>query len=160
MKHEDPVRSPPAPAGMYCGSCLRDNALAAELLARGHDVTLLPLYTPTRDRRAERQPRAGLLRRHQRLPAAALGAFPEHAGLLDRLWDSRLGAARWRRAAISVDPQVLGELTVSMLRGEEGFQRKEIDKLVDWLASRAALRRGQSPVLAAHRAWPSRSSGR
>ena len=34
-------------AGMYCGSCSRDNALAVELLARGHDVTLLPLYTPT-----------------------------------------------------------------------------------------------------------------
>ena len=32
---------------MYCGSCLRDNALAAELIARGHDVTLLPVYTPT-----------------------------------------------------------------------------------------------------------------
>ena len=32
---------------MFCGSCLRDNALAAELLARGHDVTLLPVYTPT-----------------------------------------------------------------------------------------------------------------
>ena len=34
-------------AGMYCGSCLRDNALAAELIAEGHDVILLPLYTPT-----------------------------------------------------------------------------------------------------------------
>ena len=34
-------------AGMYCGSCLRDNALAAELIAQGHDVVLLPLYTPT-----------------------------------------------------------------------------------------------------------------
>src|SRR5262245_6420414 len=34
--------------GMYCGSCLRDNALATELLARGHDVSLLPVYTPTR----------------------------------------------------------------------------------------------------------------
>jgi hypothetical protein len=34
-------------AGMYCGSCLRDNALAVELLRRGHTVTLLPLYTPT-----------------------------------------------------------------------------------------------------------------
>jgi spore coat polysaccharide biosynthesis predicted glycosyltransferase SpsG len=33
-------------AGMYCGSCLRDNALAAELKARGHDVLLVPLYTP------------------------------------------------------------------------------------------------------------------
>jgi hypothetical protein len=32
---------------MYCGSCLRDNALATELIARGHDVTLLPVYTPT-----------------------------------------------------------------------------------------------------------------
>jgi hypothetical protein len=34
-------------ASMYCGSCLRDNALAAELIRRGHDVTLLPFYTPT-----------------------------------------------------------------------------------------------------------------
>src|SRR5512143_3441059 len=34
-------------AGMYCGSCLRDNALAAELMREGHEVTLLPLYTPT-----------------------------------------------------------------------------------------------------------------
>ena len=32
---------------MYCGSCLRDNALAAELKATGHDVTLMPIYTPT-----------------------------------------------------------------------------------------------------------------
>jgi hypothetical protein len=35
-------------AGMYCGSCFRDNALAAELIAQGHDVTLVPVYTPTR----------------------------------------------------------------------------------------------------------------
>ena len=34
-------------AEMYCGSCLRDNALAAALLARGHDVVLTPIYTPT-----------------------------------------------------------------------------------------------------------------
>ena len=33
---------------MYCGSCLRDNALAGELIRKGHDVTLLPIYTPTR----------------------------------------------------------------------------------------------------------------
>ena len=34
-------------AGMYCGSCLRHNALAIELMARGHDTTLVPVYTPT-----------------------------------------------------------------------------------------------------------------
>src|SRR5918994_3098991 len=34
-------------ASMYCGSCMRDNALAAELIRLGHEVTLLPFYTPT-----------------------------------------------------------------------------------------------------------------
>jgi hypothetical protein len=35
-------------AGMYCGSCARDNSLAAELIRQGHDVILAPVYTPTR----------------------------------------------------------------------------------------------------------------
>ncbi len=34
--------------GMYCGSCLRDNRLAATLIAQGRDVVLMPLYTPIR----------------------------------------------------------------------------------------------------------------
>ena len=37
----------PGTGSFHCGSCLRDNALAAELKARGHDVLLVPLYTPT-----------------------------------------------------------------------------------------------------------------
>ena len=32
--------------GMYCGSCMRDNRLAAALIAQGRDVVLIPLYTP------------------------------------------------------------------------------------------------------------------
>ncbi len=34
--------------GMYCGSCMRDNRLAATLIAMGRDVVLMPLYTPLR----------------------------------------------------------------------------------------------------------------
>ena len=41
---------------MYCGSCLRDNALAAELLRQGHDCILVPLYTPLRTDEPGRQP--------------------------------------------------------------------------------------------------------
>ena len=59
-------------AGMFCGSCTRDNALARALIARGHDVTLVPVYTPTTPGRAERQSRSCAVRRNQRLPAAAL----------------------------------------------------------------------------------------
>jgi len=37
------------------------------------------------------------------------------------------------RRSIPVDPHLLGEMTVSMLRGDQGFQRKEIQKLTTWL---------------------------
>lgn len=118
---------------MYCGSCLRDNALAAELIARGHDVTLLPVYTPTRTD----EPNVS----YDRVFFSGVSVYLEqHVPLfratprwLDRLWDSgpllRLATHR----SISTSPKLLGELTVSMLKGEDGFQRKEIVKLLAWL---------------------------
>ncbi len=64
-------------ASMYCGSCLRDNALAAELIRQGHDVTLLPFYTPTlTDEENVSRQAAGVLRRHQRLSRAAHAVVP------------------------------------------------------------------------------------
>src|SRR6187402_3124675 len=33
---------------MYCGSCLRDDALAAALIRAGQRVVLVPMYTPLR----------------------------------------------------------------------------------------------------------------
>jgi len=35
-------------AGMYCGSCMRDNTLVAALARQGHDALLVPTYTPIR----------------------------------------------------------------------------------------------------------------
>src|SRR5205823_11236382 len=32
--------------GMFCGSCMRDNTLAAALARLGHDALLVPTYTP------------------------------------------------------------------------------------------------------------------
>jgi glycosyltransferase involved in cell wall biosynthesis len=37
------------------------------------------------------------------------------------------------RRSISTSPKMLGEMTVSMLKGEAGFQQKEISKMLDWL---------------------------
>jgi glycosyltransferase involved in cell wall biosynthesis len=120
---------------MYCGSCLRDNALASELLARGNDVLLTPVYTPTR---TDEHNVSGshvffggisvYLEQH-----AALFRYTPR--LLDRLWDSDWALRLATSRQIKVDPKNLGELTVSMLRGERGFQRKEIRKLLDWLVT-------------------------
>ncbi len=52
---------------------------------------------------------------------------------------------------IKVDPKSLGQLTVSMLQGEGGFQRKEIGKLLDWLRTEPRFDVINLPVHAAHR---------
>ena len=118
---------------MYCGSCLRDNALAAALMARGHDVVLSPVYTPTRTDEhnvSEEHVFFGgisvFLEQHSAL-------FRHTPRALDRLWDSPWALRLASKRQIKVNPKSLGELTVSMLKGEGGFQAKEIAKLLDWL---------------------------
>lgn len=122
---------------MYCGSCLRDNALAAELLAQGHDVILLPLYTPTLTDEpnvsAEKVFFGGIsVYLEQKMPL-----FRRLPRFVDRLWDSTFALRAASKSSIPTSPQMLGELTVSMLKGEHGYQRKEFEKLVDWLRTDA-----------------------
>ena len=119
---------------MYCGSCLRANALASALMPRGIDDVLTPVYTPTRtDERNVSQ---------KHVVFGGISVFLEqHAPIfrhtpvfLDRLWDAEWVIKMASKRQIKVDPRSLGEMTVSMLRGDQGFQRKEITKLLDWLA--------------------------
>ncbi len=122
---------------MYCGSCLRDNALATELLAQGHDVTLLPVYTPTRTD----EPNVS----NDRVFFGGISVYLEQyfpvfrhsPRWLDRLWDSKPMLQLASRRSISTSPKMLGEMTVSMLKGEAGFQQKEIEKLTDWARAEA-----------------------
>lgn len=121
-------------AGMYCGSCSRDNALAVELIARGHDVTLLPLYTPT-------SPDEPNVSRDRVLFGGISIYLQQHVALfrktprfLDRLWDSPRVIAALASRSISTDPKVLGDLMISMLEGDRGVLRREFDKLLEWLA--------------------------
>lgn len=121
--------------GMYCGSCLLDNALAAELMARGHDVLLLPVYTPTRTDEANVS--------DGRVFFGGISVYLEqHVPLLrrtpaflDRLWDAPAVIRAATGRGVSVEPAALGELTVSTLQGEAGHQAKEFRKLVRHLAA-------------------------
>ncbi len=118
---------------MYCGSCLRDNTLATELKARGHDVILMPVYTPTRTDEpnvsADKVFFGGIsVYLEQYIPL-----FRQTPGWLDGLWDSKLMLKLAARRSISTSPKMLGQMTVSMLKGTGGFQKKEISKLLDWL---------------------------
>jgi glycosyltransferase involved in cell wall biosynthesis len=122
-------------AEMYCGSCLRDNALASALLSRGHDVVLAPVYTPTttdeKNVSMEKVLFGGVsVYLEQHVPI-----FRHTPAFLDRIWDSTPVLRLASKRQIKVDPAVLGEMTVSMLQGLEGFQKKEILKMLSWLES-------------------------
>lgn len=122
-------------AGMYCGSCLHDNTLAAALLDLGEDVVLVPTYTPLRTDEADvsidRVFFGGINVYLQQKSAV----FRHTPWWLDRLLDHPALLNGLSRRAGSVDPTQLGDLTVSMLRGEVGNQRKELEKLIHWLVA-------------------------
>jgi glycosyltransferase involved in cell wall biosynthesis len=123
-------------ANMYCGSCMRDNALAAELIRLGHDVTLLPFYTPTLT------DEANVSRQDQVFFGGISVYLDQHVPLfrkaprfVHKLLDAPNVIKAFTSGSISVDAKQLGALTVSTLRGEEGHQRPEIEKLLEFLAA-------------------------
>ena len=123
-------------ANMYCGSCLRDNALAAELRRQGHDVTLVPIYTPTRidePNVSEERVLYGGVNVYLQQVVPLFRRTPE---LVDRIFDSKWVMKLLSRLSVSTDPAELGDLTVSTLKGENGFQRKEVNKLTAWLTGK------------------------
>jgi glycosyltransferase involved in cell wall biosynthesis len=120
-------------AGMYCGSCFRDNALAAELLKRGHDAHLVPVYTPTRTDEPNVSERRVLFGGISVFLQQSWPLFRRLPRVVDRLWDAPavIGAFA-NRSATSTEPKLLGELAVAMLEGTSGALAREFDKLIEW----------------------------
>ena len=124
-------------AGMYCGSCLRDNALAIELLRRGHQVTLLPLYTPTNPDETNvsyNRVLFGGISIYLQQYAPLFRKTPRAVDwLLDRQWLLKLAGSY----GADTPPEQLAGLTLSLLQGEEGPAVKELRRLLDFLREQA-----------------------
>ncbi|MSQ93948.1 MAG: glycosyltransferase [Gemmataceae bacterium] len=122
-------------AGMFCGSCMRDNTLASALIAQGHDALLIPTYTPIRTDEADVSQSRVFFGGINVFLQEKFSLFRHTPRWLDRLFDANW-LLRWvSRFAAGTQASQLGDLTISMLQGELGHQRKEIDKLADWLAA-------------------------
>jgi glycosyltransferase involved in cell wall biosynthesis len=120
--------------GMFCGSCLHDNTLVAALVRQGHDALLIPTYTPLRTDEPDVSQKRVFLGGINVYLQEKLGLFRHTPWFLDRLLDAR-PLLRWAaRLAVKTDASDLADLTLSVLEGEHGHQRKEVAKLVSWLA--------------------------
>jgi glycosyltransferase involved in cell wall biosynthesis len=128
------VQITPGAGGMYCGNCFRDNAVVREFRRQGHEVLMIPLYLPmTLD---EEDQSSGIpvffsginVYLEQKMPL--LGKMPDwmHKQLASpTLLKWAAGRAAKTRAAD------LGEMTLSMIKGEEGNQAREIRELILYL---------------------------
>ena len=90
---------------MYCGSCLRDNALATELLSRGHQVTLLPVYTPTLTDEVNVSQDKVFFGGISVYLEQYIPLFRNSPKWLDRFWDSKTMLHLASRRSISTSPK-------------------------------------------------------
>jgi glycosyltransferase involved in cell wall biosynthesis len=122
-------------AGMYCGSCMHDNSLAKALIRRGNDAILVPVYTPIltdQENASQHQLFFGGLNVYLQQISPVFRWLP---GWTDSFLSSPRLVGWIASRAMATSAKSLGELTVSMLQGESGKQRKEVRRLCRWLAS-------------------------
>ena len=120
--------------GRLCGSCLHDNTLVRALRKRGRDAILLPAYVPTTTDEENVAEPTVVMGGINVFLQQSVPLFRHTPRWLDRLFDQP-ALLRWLSSRTGdTRPADLGPLTVSSLRGEQGHQRKEVERLACWLA--------------------------
>jgi glycosyltransferase involved in cell wall biosynthesis len=128
---------PGSGGSFYCGNCLRDSKYVRALKDLGHEVIKVPMYLPLFDDAHDLNEvpvfygAVNLYLKQNYAFFRHMPAFVEHA--LDSKSILHLAAQK----AGSTRAKGLEEMTVSMLLGEEGQQKAELEKMVDWLANEA-----------------------
>jgi glycosyltransferase involved in cell wall biosynthesis len=128
------IQITPGAGAMYCGLCIRDNALVAILRRMGHQVVMVPLYLPFTLDEADQSAGTPIF-------FSGINVYLEQKSALFRRapkWFHNLFTSRsllkWVAGkAARTRAEDLGDLTLSMLRGEEGRQARELDQLIAWL---------------------------
>ncbi len=130
------IQLTPGTGNFHCGVCLRDSTLVTALRALGHDATLVPMYLPMITDEPQIEGNAPMFFGGINVYLQQRSSLFRHTpAWLDRLFDTP-GLLRWVAGRVSMTRERdLGDITLSMLRGEEGRQAKELEKLLTWLSS-------------------------
>src|SRR5580700_6540287 len=119
---------------MFCGNCFRDNALVAALRKQGHSLLMVPLYLPlTLDEENQSRGTPIFFNGVNVYLEQKSEWFRNAPRWLHRLVSSpallKLAAGR----AAKTRAADVGDIAVSMLRGEEGHQARELDQFIEFL---------------------------
>jgi glycosyltransferase involved in cell wall biosynthesis len=119
----------------YCENCLRDQTILKTLQSQGHHVRMVPLYLPIKLDSPKVSLDAPIFYGGVNVYLQQkLGLFRKTPRWVDSVFDSRALLSRVSKKAGMTSSSDLGETTLSMLRGENGYQAKELERLIDWLS--------------------------
>ena len=121
-------------AGMYCGSCMRDNTLVTALRRLGHDALLIPAYMPITVDEPDASQKRVFFGGINIYLEQKFWLFRHTPRFLDRLFNFRWLLKWVSRFAVRAKYSEQGGLTISMLEGTHGHQAKEVANLVAYLA--------------------------
>ncbi len=118
----------------YCGNCLRDSTYVQALRKEGIDALKIPMYLPIFSDEHDLSD----------IPVfyGAISLYLKHKypilrkapAWFDRILNSGLALKFAAKMSGSTRAKGLEDMTISMLLGEQGGQKEELDKMVDWIA--------------------------
>lgn len=124
---------PGSGGSFYCGNCLRDSKLFDAIRAEGHDAIKVPMYLPlfSHDNNNNEIPVFyGAISIYLKQNFSLFRHAPEW---LNRFLNSGPMLRFAARMANSTRATGLADMTISMLLGEDGNQKDELEKMVHWL---------------------------
>ena len=128
------VQLTPGAGGMYCGNCFRDNALVAQLRRMGHHALMIPLYLPLTLDEADQSEGTPLFFSGLNVYLAQKFDCFQKAPNWLRRWFTSGWLLNWLgNFAGKTRGAEVGDLTLSMMRGEAGHQARELAQLIAWL---------------------------
>jgi glycosyltransferase involved in cell wall biosynthesis len=124
---------PGSGGSFYCGNCLRDSKLFEAIRAEDHDALKVPMYLPLFSHDLDGNDVPVFYGAISIYLKQKYALFRHAPGWLDNMLNSGPMLRFAARMANSTRATGLEEMTISMLLGEDGQQKDELEKMVHWL---------------------------
>jgi glycosyltransferase involved in cell wall biosynthesis len=124
---------PGSGGSFYCGNCLRDSKYVDALRNLGHQVIKIPMYLPLF---ADEHDITDIPIFYGAISTYLKQVYPifrKAPKWVDKLLNSKPMMKVAASMAGSTRAKGLEDMTISMLLGEQGEQKEELDKMVDWI---------------------------
>jgi glycosyltransferase involved in cell wall biosynthesis len=124
---------PGSGGSFYCGNCLRDSKYVDALRKQGHQVVKIPMYLPLFSDEHDITDIPIFYGAISTYMKQVYPIFRKMPDWMEKMLNSKPMMKMAASMAGSTRAKGLEDMTISMLLGEQGEQKEELDKMVDWI---------------------------